>query len=50
MKELSSLSVINNNEALIYYAKILELLYTLRRYLSANVAPQAVLEQVIYNL
>lgn len=50
MKELSALSVVNNSEALIYYSKILELLYTLRRYLSANVAPQAVLEQVIYNL
>ncbi len=50
IKELSALSVISNSEALIYYSKILELLYTLRRYLSANVAPQAVLEQVIYNL
>ena len=50
IEELSSLSVVNNNEALIYYSKILELLYTLRRYLSANVAPGAVLEQVIYNL
>jgi DNA polymerase III subunit delta' len=50
MKELSSISVTGNQEALIYYSKILELLYTLRRYLSANVAPQAVLEQVIYNL
>jgi len=50
IEELSSLSVVNNNEALIYYSKILELLYTLRRYLSANVAPSAVLEQVIYNL
>lgn len=50
IKELSALSVVSSSEALIYYSKILELLYTLRRYLSANVAPQAVLEQVIYNL
>lgn len=50
LKEINSLSVVNNGEALIYYSKILELLYTLRRYLSANVSPQAVLEQVIYNL
>jgi len=50
LPELGALSVVNNNEALIYYSKILELLYTLRRYLSANVSPQAVLEQVIYNL
>lgn len=48
--EISALSLDNNSEALIYYSKILELLYTLRRYLSANVSPQAVLEQVIYNL
>jgi len=50
MKELSALGVGSNSETLIYYSKILELLYTLKRYLSANVSPQAVLEQVIYNL
>ena len=49
MAELEPLSVVNT-EALIYYSKILELLYTLRRYLSANVSPNSVLEQVIYNL
>lgn len=49
-KEISSLNASNSDEALIYYSKILELLYTLKRYLSANVSPSAVLEQVIYNL
>lgn len=50
VKEISALSVSSNDEALIYYSKILELLYTLKRYLSANVSPNAVLEQLIYNL
>ncbi len=49
LKEISALGV-TSSEALIYYAKILELLYTLRRYVSANVSPSVVLEQVIYNL
>lgn len=50
LPELSAINPENDSESLIYYSKILELLYTLRRYLSANVTPQTVLEQVIYNL
>lgn len=50
MEELSALSPVSDNEALIYYAKILELLSTLRGYVAANVSPALVLEQVIYNL
>ena len=50
ISEINALNVAGNNEALLYYSEILELLYTLKRYLAANVAPNAVLEQVIYNL
>jgi DNA polymerase-3 subunit delta' len=46
----ASFSAANNEAALRYYSKILELLNMLRRYLSANVVPNAVLEQVVYNL
>ena len=53
-KELAAVnarfSSTNSEDALRYYSKILELLNMLRRYLSANVVPGAVLEQVVYNL
>lgn len=39
-----------NEEALRHYSKILELFNMLKKYLAANVAPSAVLEQVVYNL
>ena len=48
IKEISALNV-NGDRAVIYYSKILELLYTLRRYVTANVSPNIILEQVIYN-
>lgn len=48
--EINALNTAASSEALLYYSEILELLYTLKRYLAANVAPNAVLEQVIYNI
>ena len=45
-----SFSALNNDETLRYYTKILELLNLLKKYLAANVAPNSVLEQVVYNL
>ena len=50
ISEINKISTNDSNEALLYYSEILELLYTLKRYLAANVAPNAVLEQVIYNI
>lgn len=50
IKELEAINGSSNQESLIYYSQILELLDTLRKYLTANVAPNIVLEQVIYNL
>lgn len=50
MPEIKALNSAGSSEALLYYSEILELLYTLKRYLAANVAPGVVLEQVIYNI
>jgi DNA polymerase-3 subunit delta' len=50
LKEISTLTANNNEESLIYYSKVLELLLTLKPYLTANVSPQTILEQVIYNI
>lgn len=48
--ELSAIKFSDNEAALRYFVKTLELLNLLKRYLAANVAPGAALEQVIYNL
>lgn len=48
--EISAVKFENNDTALRYFCKTLELLNLLKRYLTANVAPGAVLEQVVYNL
>lgn len=50
LSEISALTANNTNESLIYYSKVLELLLTLKPYLNANVSPQTILEQVIYNI